>query len=332
MSVQNFHHISEDDRAYEFRYRERQETLGLWGQLFDLGFNVIPSYPSSKQTCRCWKQYQENRQSRWQFERWFLNDFRLPGTSEALLVVGDTPSIKVVVLDGDDNEAVGLIRDRCPPTPMMTRTRRGYHFYYAHPGDGRIGQRTGTVIGGVRHAIDLKADGSVVVAPGSGHASGQLYEMTQAWTSEMVAELPVYEPSWLPHEDERVTRGRASAGLSARGDANPAHEEFVGQGWLPPIRVRKEMAWRYLAKVPGTRAGEGIARRECFRLALILAWGFALPFDEAITCLLDWGTKDSNIDGDGEYDPWPVEEIANEVRSASSTAYRGKPGDKLFGA
>ena len=104
------------------------------------------------------------------------------------------------------------------------------------------------------------------------------------------------------------------------------------QGWLPPVGVRVELARRYLAKVPGTRAGEGIARRECFRLALVLTWGLALPLDEAVPCLLDWGRKESNTDQGGGYYPWSEEEIAAEVRSASATAYRGKPGDKLCGA
>ena len=203
MTVQKFHNEWEDDRPYEVRYHERQETIGLWLGLYGLGFNVIPTYPATKETCRRWKEYQASRLPRWLFERWFLGDFRLPGSSEAMLVVGDTPGIRVVVLDGDDDEAVALIRDRCPPTPMMTRTCRGYHFYYAHPGSGWIKQRTGTVLGGKGHAIDLKADGSVVVAPGSRHASGHVYATTQTWTPEMVSGLPVYDPAWLPHEVER---------------------------------------------------------------------------------------------------------------------------------
>lgn len=332
VGVQIFGAKCGEDLPYESRYHGRQETISLWTGLHALGFNVIPSHPLTKEPCRGWKEYQATRQPRWLFKRWFLGDFRLPGTSEAMLVVGDTPGIKVVVLDGDDDDAVALIRDRCPPTPMMTRTRRGCHFFYAHPGAGRIGQRTGTVIGGVRHAIDLKADGSVVVAPGSRHAVGHVYEMAQPWTPEMVSGLPVYDPSWLPHEDQGETKDRASARRPSSDHGDPAHQDFVSQGWLPPLGVRMGLARRYLAKVPGTRAGEGDARRECFRLSMILAWGFALPSDEAVACLLDWGQKDSNTDRGGGYFPWSEEEIAAGVRSASATAYRGKPGDRLFGA
>ena len=332
MAKQEFHEKWEDDRPYESRYHERQETISLWTSLYGLGFNVIPAYPTAKETCRRWKEFQSTRQPRWLFDRWFLGDFRLPGSSEAMLVVGETPGIKVVAFDGDDDEAVALIRARCPPTPMMTRTRRGYHFFYAHPGDGRIEQRTGTVIGGVRHAIDLKADGSVVVAPGSRHASGRVYETTQTWTAEMVARLPFYDPSWLLHEVEREHRARTPVPSPERGPGSAAHEEFANQGWLPPVGVRVEMARRYLAKVPGTRAGGGVARRECFRLAMVLVWGFALPYEQAVACLLDWRRKESNTDQGGGYFPWPKGEIAVGVRSASASAYRGKPGDKLLGA
>jgi hypothetical protein len=331
VSVQKFPGDRENDRPYDVRFRERQDTIGLWRRLHDLGFNVIPSHPLSKVTSRCWEEYQMERQTRWQFHRWFLGDYRLPGTSEAMLVVGDTPGIKVVVLDGDDTEAVALIQDRCPPTPMMVKTRRGYHFYYAHPGTGRIRQRTKTRIGGVTYAIDLKADGSVVVAPGSRHENGNIYEMTQMWTPAMVDGLPVFDPNWLPHEEGvKVKHGPPSAPAMDTGAA--VHQAFANQDWLPPVGQRKGRAYRYLARVPGTQAGEGTARYECFRLALILAWGFALPSEEAIECLLVWGRKEGNTDRHGAYYPWSEHEIDVEVRSASTTPYWGKPGDKLFGA
>jgi len=330
VSVQKSTGNQEHHRTWDVRFRERQVTVGLWARLYELGFNVIPAHPFTKVTCRCWKQYEIERLSRCQFDRWFEGDFLLPGTSEAMLVVGDTPGIKVVVLDGDDPEAVALIEERCPPTSMMTRTQRGFHFYYAHPGTGWIKQRTRTKLDGKSYAIDLKADGSVVVAPGSRHESGHVYEMVRPWTPELVAGLPIYDPAWLPHE-EGVRSVPKSSPPSMSTEA-AVHAAFVNQGWLPSIGERKHRARRYLAKTPGTRAGEGTARRECFRLALILTWGFALPFEAAVVCLLAWGQKESNTDQDGGYYPWSEHEIAVEVRSASNKTYQGTPGDKLFGA
>jgi Bifunctional DNA primase/polymerase, N-terminal len=332
VNVQGFSGGWADDRPYDVRFRERLETIGRWSSLHDLGFNVIPAHPQTKATCRCWKTYQAERQPRRVFDRWFLGDFRLPGTSEAMLVVGETPGIAIVVLDGDDPEAVAIIQDRCPPTPMTVKTGRGSHFYYAHPGNGWIKQRTKTIIAGVTYPIDLKADGSVVVAPGSRHASGHLYETTRPWSREMIGDLPVYDPAWLPHEDAQEHRDLPAVSSPSEHAGGSAHEEFVAQVWLPPVVKRSDLARRYLEKVPGTRAGEGNARRECFRLALALAWGFALPLDEAVECLAAWGRKHDNTDPAGDYDPWTEQEIAVEVRSASATTYRGKPGDKLFGA
>ena len=332
MSVREITEKWVDDRPYDVRFRERLDTIAHWATLYDLGFNVIPAHPQTKVTCRCWKAYEAERQPRWVFDRWFLGDFRLPDSAEAMLVVGDTPGIGVVVLDGDNREAVALIQGRCPPTPMVVQTRRGSHFYYAHPCTGWIKQRTKTTVGGVTYPIDLKADGSVVVAPGSRHASGHLYQTTGNWTREMIDGLPVYDPTWLPHEETHEQFDGPKISPRKWIAAGTAHEEFVAQAWLPPVEMRASLARHYLDKVPGTRAGDGNARRECFRIALALTWGFALPFDEAVECLSEWGQKQSNIDATGDYDPWTVGEIAVEVRSAVAATYRGKPGNRLFGA
>jgi hypothetical protein len=320
------------------RRRGRQEKLSLWSDLYDLGINVVPAEPRGKKPLRAWKGFQTSRQARSLFERWFFGDFRLPGTSEALLVVGDTSGIKVVVIDADDEEAMDLVEARCPPTPMRTRTARGIHYFYGHPGTGRIVQRTGTQIGGKSFRLDLKADGSVVIAPGSRHRSGHVYEMVEPWSPEMLAGLPVYDPAWLPYEvasEDKCRRAEPVIPVPALRTGTDstchAHQQFVRQDWLPSLIERIDRAHRYLAKVPGTTAGHGKARKECYRLALAMTWGFALPIPEAIERLQEWGRKNDQLDQQGCYDPWSEEEVAAEVRSAAAATYRGIPGDRLYG-
>lgn len=96
----------------------------------------------------------------------------------------------VVVADLDDEGAVAWARENLPPTPWVTRTSRGEHWFYRYPSTplpATAPPSTG----------QLQADGRDVVAPGSLHPDGGYrYECAGDWT-QTKAELPVFDPRWL---------------------------------------------------------------------------------------------------------------------------------------
>jgi hypothetical protein len=133
-----------------------------------------------------WAEYQQRRMTLEEIEErpW-------PGVG---VVTGGISGI--VVLDADSPEAVEELKRRGhPPTPT-TKTARGLHLYFRHPG-GELPTRIGLGSG-----LDLKGDGGYVVAPPSKHPSGSVYEWIISPDEEELAPLP----RWAI--DEIRARGR----------------------------------------------------------------------------------------------------------------------------
>lgn len=115
------------------------------------------------------------------------------------LVSGAT---NVVVVDADDDEAVAWAAARLPPTPWRVRTQRGEHWYYRAP----AGRPVASCVRRGRLALDVRGQGSQVVAPGSVHHTGHAYAAVDApWTLGGAAAPPTYDPAWfsdLPEGDD----------------------------------------------------------------------------------------------------------------------------------
>ena len=95
---------------------------------------------------------------------------------------------------------------------MATRTAKGEHRFYRHPGGTvRNSVRIRTGDGAIK--IDVRGDGAYVVAPGSVHQTGVVYERVGLWPP--VAELPMFDPSWL--ELENPDESHRQAAPSATG-------------------------------------------------------------------------------------------------------------------
>ena len=108
------------------------------------------------------------------------------------LVTGELSG--VVVVDGDSPEALSWMHARLPATPMRTKTGRGEHWFYQHPGTS-IRNRARIQTGDPTVKIDIRADGGYVVAPGSTHRTRIMYDALGTWPS--IADLPVFDPAWL---------------------------------------------------------------------------------------------------------------------------------------
>jgi hypothetical protein len=88
-------------------------------------------------------------------------------------------------------------------------------------------------------------------------------------------------------------------------------------------------ARRYLAKVPGTRSGQGQARQRACRLAMFVVHGFALPTGTATEVLTEWGERLDQTDEHGSYYPWSEKDCINLVQWAEGQEYSGVRGDKV---
>ena len=129
-------------------------------------------------------------------------------------------------VDADDAEAMELVRTRCPATPLTTQARSdGCHYWYRRlETTEKVKSRNRTRIGGHIYKLDIKADGGYAVAPGNEHWAGGRYTWSMPWTRELIESLPVYDPSWLPHEEK--AREKWEQGEVGRGGANRPGDDF----------------------------------------------------------------------------------------------------------
>ncbi len=156
--------------------------------LHELGFCVIPTRGprgrdadmSKKPTLKAWKPYQQNRPSEEQIRRWSW-----PGIG----VVCGAVSGGLVVLDVDGKEGEASVKGRHMPITVTARTPNGTHCYYHVNGDCP-GPAVGLLPG-----VDLRGEGSYVVAPPSQRPAGEQYTWFDGLSPDDVQLAPM--PGWL---------------------------------------------------------------------------------------------------------------------------------------
>lgn len=123
---------------------------------FEMGFSVIPLVYGGKEPLIGWKRYQTERPSRDEVERWFEKDVNIG------IVTGKTSGI--VVLDIDRTSVDVDVDPGC-----VVKTGRGIHIYCKY---------NSCVKSSIVSGVEIKSDGTYVVAPPSLHPSGSLYHWT----------------------------------------------------------------------------------------------------------------------------------------------------------
>lgn len=239
--------------------RTRNQRTEIVSRLHGTGFNLIPM--NGKKPCIKWKPHQTQRVTSEEIKEWMRGRFPArdgktfwkPEILNFALLTGAVPwsadNPGTVVLDPDDDEAEELVRQYCPPTPMIQRTGSGgVHWVYRKPDVERVSNRQKTVIGGQVFNLDVRGDGGYIMAPGSIHPETmKLYEEQTPWTLELLMECPIYDPSWIPHEG---TNKRTTVLVSSPVVDHDHDQVTAGVGM--PVSTREEMARRYLRSVPGT--------------------------------------------------------------------------------
>jgi hypothetical protein len=233
-----------------------------------LGFSVIPipcprpgvpeGHPGDGKTPAIpWRPFQDRPATDEVLVAWFAGK-----ASNLAIITGAVSGL--VVVDVDDPHAAPWGARHLPYTPWQTRTARGYHLFYGHPGIP-VRNRARLDTGNGRLAIDVRGDGGYVIAPGSVHASGAVYREAGDWTATR-GEVPVFRLDWI---------------------AAPPRPH-VPRGPLPrPGGDLAERARRYLAAIPRPEIGAG-SDAAVFEVACRLVRGFELAPAAVEALLWEW--------------------------------------------
>ena len=245
-----------------------------------LGFSVIPLKARDKRPAiSSWKEYQTRRATVEEVTSWFGG-----AAGEKLnigLVTGAVSGL--VVIDADDADADAYVSQNYP-TPIRTKTSHGRHHWFAHPAHE---VRNGAKLKG--RALDVRADGGYVVAPGSVHPDGSVYLEEGDWS--LLADCPVFQASWL---GEKV------------------------QPLLRPVEVADAQLRNFINAIPG--APEGKRDSEAFRVACKLVRDKDLGPDRALEYLRLWNEKCTP--------PLPDADLQRKVISAQRYGQKPYGSDK----
>ncbi len=112
----------------------------------------------------------------------------------------------ILVVDCDTEEAVAYAQQHGLSSPVAVKTRRGMHFYFRHPNNGRrYRNKAGSKPGGSWHncpGLDFRGDGGYVVAPPSVsvHPDGTLKHEYQ-WSIQRGFDIDDL-PTWMGPADD----------------------------------------------------------------------------------------------------------------------------------
>lgn len=222
-----------------------------------------------------WKEFQERRPTDEQLRRWFGNGHK----RNIGLPTGKLSD--VVAIDGDSVKGLGWMREHLPLPDMRTKTAKGEHWFFKHPGV-QIRNRVRINTGDPAIKIDVRADGGYVVAPGSKHHTGVIYEPIGNWCP--IGDLPIFVPEWLETDTAHVS-----------SKSREHRQENLHR------------ASAYLDKtLPAVEGAGGDAHT--FTVCCALTRGFDLTDDQAFDLLREWNNRCSP--------PWTEHDLRTKIQNA----------------
>lgn len=241
------------------------------------GFSVIPVNRETKVSLVPWRWYQKKPPDAGLIQEWFT--VRFPDASVAVLTGGVS---NVVVVDCDvkkmSPEAMETFLKE-HPTPWVVRTGGGgLHYYYAHPG-GSVDNRV------IKGWVDVRGDGGYVVAPPSGHPSGNGYTWVKRGGSPR--KLPKFDPEWVGRPVEATAKA----------------DEFV----MPAAADDK-----WLSEIMDG-VGEGGRNDATARLSGYY-FGRGMAYDVVLTLMEQWNERNKP--------PIPIRELLRTIKSVWETHVR----------
>lgn len=242
-----------------------------------------------------WKKYQGEPPTEAEVRRWWGRQW-----PEANIAIVTGSRYGLVVVDADSPAALAWAESHLASTPLgsVTGVRdsttgwRGRQLYMRHPGTP-VSNKAKIRTAEGKLALDLRADGGYVMAPGSMHPTGVEYEAFGVWTPEAFAGLP-------PLDRTLVTDAVGGNGRMSIFD--------------------RAIRWA-AAKGPAVQGSGG--HDHTYKLACDLVIGFALSDGEAMAVLRgDWNSRCQP--------PWSDGELEELVRGARNSG-KGRMGYLLDG-
>lgn len=273
----------------------------LW--LVDRGFPVFPADHPETGRCSglhrqcdgsrgkhpCVKFSTTHTTDREQVRRWFGDVPR--NVAIAVGAVCGPAGERLLVVDSDRDGAIedtaAALGHEWLPT-MRVQTAKGYHDYVWVPAEAQLGNGLGALRG--KFDGDVRAGNAYVIAPGSLHASGVVYDLVD------VEQPPMAAPEWLL--DALTSRPQPTPG--------PVHDARPGTSAGP----RRSAALTGLVKfVLDSREGERNSR---------LYWAAARAFEHSRQGLVDKrAVADALVEAAGRIGLTDV-----EARHTVTSAYR----------
>jgi hypothetical protein len=247
----------------------------------DRGWAVVPVARSGKRPLVRWQEFQERAPTGDEIRDWYA---RWPDAGVGI-VTGEVSGLAVLDIDprhgGQDSlEELERAHGALPHTIEAVTGGGGRHVYFAYPG-GELRNRTGLAPG-----IDLRAEGGLVVAPPSLHASGRRYQWEGSHHPDETALAPV--PEWLL----RFAYGEAT------GHGHPVAywRDLAAQGVAEGARNSA------IASVAGHLLWHGVDQQ--VSLELLLAWNRVrcqppLPDEEVAATVQSIAKTRARRSGDG---------------------------------
>lgn len=272
-----------------------QSFIGLY---VELRFNIIPVAFRTKKPLVPWKQFQESKATPEEIASWF--DGSEPRN---IGVVTGWISGGLIVIDFDflNMYRKFFIPEKIESQTLTVRTSRGCHVYVrtltTPPRSFKIPQLQ----------IDVKAEGSFVLAPPSTHPSGHVYSFQNPSIREVLEVEGLEESMW-----------RRARELGVVLPTLPTHIPIEGRKAAPtgyrgpdPVCIRQMLQG----------VAKGIRDDSAVRLARYLHVVRDLGVEEALQVLMDWNRRNRPPIGEASDDPCDLtryfkEKIASGKRAA----------------
>ncbi|AEG49667.1 Bifunctional DNA primase/polymerase [Sphingobium chlorophenolicum L-1] len=242
------------------------DCSGSWNTRFSdiyrLGLSPIPVLPKDKKPAIQWKVLQTERASVEQIKVWDASSFNV-GIATGRLS-------NVIVFDTDNVEAEQFMANLDLPVTAKSKTAKGYHWMFAHPG---FAVRNHVRL--EKYKLDVRGDGGFIVAPPSIHPDGSIYQWVNHPMDVGFAQAPADLLALLE------TGGAGNSLILANDAAAPSEFQDGGLGqWLSR---QLYMACRELSEAPEGQRNNTL-NAVAFRLAqdvagCRLAWE---PFSAAL--------------------------------------------------